>query len=112
MIKKLAIFHFEKYVWEQEVFCCIHFPFLFKSKLSSTFAQLCDEVDAAKKKVEKKISKLSEDITELEEIESQARLFGYVLLIPGNLFILQLHRKGEFNSKMKVSLPEKFSYNM
>ncbi|XP_046850405.1 mitofusin-2-like [Xenia sp. Carnegie-2017] len=46
------------------------------SELSSTFVQLCYKVDAAKKKVENEISKLSEDITELEDIESQAHLFG------------------------------------
>ncbi|XP_046850418.1 mitofusin-2-like [Xenia sp. Carnegie-2017] len=48
------------------------------SELSSTFAQLCYKVDAAKKKEENEISKLSEDITDLERIESQARLFSLV----------------------------------
>ena len=47
-------------------------------ELSSTFIKLCDLVDAAKKKVENEISKLSDEIADLEKIESQARLLGLV----------------------------------
>ncbi|XP_046851045.1 mitofusin-2-like [Xenia sp. Carnegie-2017] len=48
-----------------------------KRELSSTFVQLCDKVrEVNRRQVEDKISQLSEDITDLEKIESQARLFG------------------------------------
>ena len=45
-------------------------------ELSSTFIKLCELVDAAKKKVENEISKLSDEIADLEKIESQARVLG------------------------------------
>ncbi|XP_028394078.1 mitofusin-2-like [Dendronephthya gigantea] len=45
-------------------------------ELSSTFMRLCDLVDAAKKKVESEIAKLSDEISNLEKIENQARILG------------------------------------
>lgn len=53
------------------------FPNYFR-ELSSTFIKLCDIVDAAKKKVENEISKLSDEIADLEKAESQARILGLV----------------------------------
>lgn len=55
----------------------VTFPVYFR-ELSSTFIKLCDLVDAAKKKVENEIAKLSDEISALEKIESQSRLLGLV----------------------------------
>lgn len=45
-------------------------------ELSSTFTRLCDLVDSAKKKVEREISYLSDEISALGKTENEARLLG------------------------------------
>ena len=66
----------EKFIIFLTECCCILTVFF--RELSSTFIKLCDLVDAARKKVENEISKLSDEIADLEKTENEARLLGLV----------------------------------